>query len=365
MTRPNETVLDRAALGPRPGRGGRDGRLPAARAAQGTGDGTVVLQESAVTYAFVEQALPLLEKDGIDPCVYYVASAELFDLLPRRASRRGSSPRSARARRWASPASRCRRCTAGSSPTAAARTRSTRSRKGHFLGSGQGEMVLAEAGLDGASQARRSGRTSRRASGLLRRSSDRGLVRRASPAGRSPLTRPPWGSPSGSRPRSRGRFHNGPALLDLGACQHTSRDPACFGCASRPREPSGCSPPRASGHGFPAWEPEYDYPPSVPSVPVAGTVFRPPHDGRATVWPVIAYDENGAVDYARHTHGSLRRPRPRAAAGRGPDYDVDLAYRLTSLSPDGDRVLAAMSAAACGAMLQHWAAAMHEVARAS
>jgi len=54
---------------------------------------TVVLQESAAAYAFVEQALPLLAKDGLDPRVYYVASAELFDLLPadeQRGSSRGS-----------------------------------------------------------------------------------------------------------------------------------------------------------------------------------------------------------------------------------------------------------------------------------
>ena len=43
---------------------------------------TIVLQESAVTYAFVTETLPLLENDGIDPRVYYVASAELFDALP-------------------------------------------------------------------------------------------------------------------------------------------------------------------------------------------------------------------------------------------------------------------------------------------
>ena len=43
---------------------------------------TVVLQESAVAYAFVREALPLLEEKGVDALVYYVASAELFDLLP-------------------------------------------------------------------------------------------------------------------------------------------------------------------------------------------------------------------------------------------------------------------------------------------
>ena len=38
-----------------------------------------------------------LEKDGIDPRVYYVASAELFDLLPHAARRADGSQRSLRA----------------------------------------------------------------------------------------------------------------------------------------------------------------------------------------------------------------------------------------------------------------------------
>ena len=41
-----------------------------------------MLQESAVTYAFVQEALPILADKGVDALVYYVASAELFDLLP-------------------------------------------------------------------------------------------------------------------------------------------------------------------------------------------------------------------------------------------------------------------------------------------
>lgn len=101
-------------------------------------------------------------------------------------------------------------------------------------------------------------------------------------------------------------------------------------------------------------------------MPVAGTVFRTRHDGRETVWLVIAYDENGAVDYARLTSGShvgSVHVRLRAA---GPDAsDVEIAYRLTSLSPDGERVLAAMSAEAFDSMLRQWEAAVHEAARTS
>ena len=74
---------------------------------------TVVLQESAVTYAFVQDALPILEQKGVDALVYYVASAELFDLLPedeRRADPAGGARRRSHRRHRLHPA---RRSTAG------------------------------------------------------------------------------------------------------------------------------------------------------------------------------------------------------------------------------------------------------------
>ena len=89
-------VLDRARLGLAPPAESITG-VYVLRAPHGTGDVTVVLQESAVTYAFVSDTLPLLEQDGIDARVYYVASAELFDRLTARASP-GAVPRSARVR---------------------------------------------------------------------------------------------------------------------------------------------------------------------------------------------------------------------------------------------------------------------------
>ncbi|MBP2681684.1 MAG: Transketolase domain protein, partial [Candidatus Krumholzibacteriota bacterium] len=80
VTRPNETVLDRQALGLAPATASATGvyRL---RKANGKAAGTLVLQGSEVAYAFVTEALPLLAKQGIDLDVYYVASAELFDAL--------------------------------------------------------------------------------------------------------------------------------------------------------------------------------------------------------------------------------------------------------------------------------------------
>jgi transketolase len=150
VTRPTEPILDRTARGlaaPEEAVAG----MYLLRRPKGAGDVTVVLQESAVTYAFVQDALPLLEAEGIDPWVYYVASAELFDLLPLEEQHR------------IFPEERAREAigiTGFTLPTLYRWIRSDAGleaslhpyRGGHYLGSGQGEVVLAEAGLDGGSQ---------------------------------------------------------------------------------------------------------------------------------------------------------------------------------------------------------------------
>jgi len=152
VTRPNETVPDRTALGLAPPEAAATG-VYLLRKPKGAGRGTVVLQESAVTFAFVEQALPRLEKEGLDPWVYSVASAELFDLL------------SSEEQDAIFPEERAREAMGITGFTLPTMFRWIRSdlgrahtlhpyRKGHFLGSGQGPMVLAEAELDGESQAR-------------------------------------------------------------------------------------------------------------------------------------------------------------------------------------------------------------------
>jgi transketolase len=151
VTRPNETVPDRKALGLAPPEAAATG-VYLLKKPKGTGRGTVVLQESAVTFAFVEQALPILKKEGLDPWVYSVASAELFDLLP------------AGQQQEIFPEARAREAMGITGFTLPTMYRWIRSdlgrahtlhpyRKGHYLGSGQGPMVLAEAGLDGESQA--------------------------------------------------------------------------------------------------------------------------------------------------------------------------------------------------------------------
>ncbi|MFH0799723.1 MAG: hypothetical protein V2A66_06035 [Pseudomonadota bacterium] len=150
VTRPNEKVIDRKALGLSPAADAATG-LYLLRKAKGKGDGTVVLQESGVTYAFLQNALPLLEKDGIDLNVYYVASAELFDMLPASEQARIFPEEQAR---------EAIGITGFTLPTinrwilseAGRQATLHPYRKGHYLGSGQADMVLKEAGLDGESQ---------------------------------------------------------------------------------------------------------------------------------------------------------------------------------------------------------------------
>jgi transketolase len=150
VTRPSERVIDRQALGLSPATAAAKG-VYLLRRAEGKRDGTLVLQGSDVGYAFVEQTLPLLRKKGIDLDVFYVASAELFDLLPA-AEQDGIYPEAA--------AQEAMGITGFTLPTMERWVCSRRGRmmtlhpfrKGHYLGSGQADKVLEEAGLHGESQ---------------------------------------------------------------------------------------------------------------------------------------------------------------------------------------------------------------------
>jgi transketolase len=152
VTRPKEPVPDRAALGLPPAEAAARGvyrlldpddpRAPA-----------LVLQGSDVAYAFVQEALPRLRADGVGLVVLLVTSAELFDLLP------------AEEKQAVFPETLARRAmgiTGFTLPTMYRWIRTDLGRahtlhpfaKGHYLGSGAGEKVIAEAGLDGEGQYR-------------------------------------------------------------------------------------------------------------------------------------------------------------------------------------------------------------------
>lgn len=151
VTRPNETVPDREALGLAPPSDAASGVYKLRAAKGGKPEGTLVLQGSEVAFAFVRETLPLLQKEGIDLDVYYVASSELFDMLPP-AKRREIFPEKA--------ASSALGITGFTLPTMDRWILSERGRAGtlypfhggRFLGSGQAEAVMKEAGLDGRGQ---------------------------------------------------------------------------------------------------------------------------------------------------------------------------------------------------------------------
>ena len=150
VTRPSETVLDRSALGLSPATAAIKGVYRLTAAAD-SAQGTVVLQGSEVAYDFIQVALPMLRKEGIDLNVYYVASAELFDLLPKEEQEKIFP---------SAHAQEAMGITGFTLPTMYRWVRSDWGRemtlypfqKGHYLGSGQGDKLMLEAELDGESQ---------------------------------------------------------------------------------------------------------------------------------------------------------------------------------------------------------------------
>ena len=151
VTRPNEKAVDRKALGLAPVTSAATGVYLLRPAKGKKPDGTIVLQGSEVGYAFLEEALPLVEKEGLDLNVYYVSSAELFDLLTP-AQQEKIYPEK--------EAEKAMGISGFTLPTMYRWIRSERGRrmtlypfmKGHYQGSGQANMVMKEAGLDGKSQ---------------------------------------------------------------------------------------------------------------------------------------------------------------------------------------------------------------------
>lgn len=150
VTRPAEIVPDRDALGLAPASQAARG-MYLLRAASGTPDVTLVLQGSEVAYAFVDETLPLLEDAGIDAEAYLVTSVELYDRLPADEQERIYPTAAAR---------RAMGITGFTLPTTYRWIRSDLGRahtlhpfrRGHYLGSGRGDMVVHEAGLDGEGQ---------------------------------------------------------------------------------------------------------------------------------------------------------------------------------------------------------------------
>ncbi|HOX23074.1 MAG TPA: hypothetical protein PLL10_06375, partial [Elusimicrobiales bacterium] len=154
VTRPAEPVPDRKALGlPGPEAAAKGVYAfhkaePAAKA-----DGTVVLQGNGVASVFAREVLGRLREKGYNLNIYYVCSAELFQLLPEE-ERQAVFP--------AELARESMGITDFTLPTMQYWVRSQEGlartlhpfRDGAYLGSGRAESVLKEAGADADSQFR-------------------------------------------------------------------------------------------------------------------------------------------------------------------------------------------------------------------
>ncbi len=151
VTRPNENIFDRKALKLAPASESAKGMYLLRKADKAKKiDGSIVLQESGVTIEFVSKVLPKLDAEGYNVNVYYISSAELFDLLPDK-EREEIYPQAV--------SQTALGITGFTLPTMEKWITSYEGRKnilhpfrkGYFLGSGTADMVLRQAGLDGDS----------------------------------------------------------------------------------------------------------------------------------------------------------------------------------------------------------------------
>jgi hypothetical protein len=108
------------------------------------------------------------------------------------------------------------------------------------------------------------------------------------------------------------------------------------------------------------WIPEYLHPRGVPS-DAAGTVFQTHHNNEETQWLVLRYSPvDGVAEYARMTPGSRIGIVTVRATERDGATDVEVTYKLTSLSEMGTRTLETMTDASYAAMLEDWQRLIHK-----
>ena len=102
------------------------------------------------------------------------------------------------------------------------------------------------------------------------------------------------------------------------------------------------------------WAPRYLHPRDVPS-DAAGTVFQTHHNNEETQWLVLRYSpDDGVAEYVRITPGSRVGVVTVRATERDGVTEVEVTYRLTSLSQAGTRTLEAMTEASYAEMLREW-----------
>lgn len=153
VTRPADTVVDRAALRLPPAEAAVKGVYAMRRAdpAREEYHGTLVLQGNGIGTTFVNEVLPQIDREGWNLNIFYVASVELFNLL---------SPREQEEIFPEHLTLESVGITDFTLPTLYRWVRSNDGlrrtlhsfRSGHYLGSGSAAKVLEEAGIHGAGQ---------------------------------------------------------------------------------------------------------------------------------------------------------------------------------------------------------------------
>ena len=148
VTRPNEVIADRKTLKLAPVEESVRGvyNLRKADKTQKI-DASIILQESAVTIEFITKVLPMLDKEGFNLDIFYISSAELFDMLPEKEKLEILNPEISEFAFG---------ITGFTLPTMYKWITGYDARKkilhpfkhGYYLGSGSGESVMREAGLD-------------------------------------------------------------------------------------------------------------------------------------------------------------------------------------------------------------------------
>ncbi len=153
VTRPNETVFDRAALKLPPASAAAKGVYAMRKADPNRQPyhGTLVLQGSGVTNTFVSEVLPRLDQEGLNLNVYYVASAELFDLLPAE-EKQDIFPEAHGREAMGITGFTLSTLYRWVTSTFGRETSLHAFRGGHYLGSGKAEKVMEEASLHGEGQ---------------------------------------------------------------------------------------------------------------------------------------------------------------------------------------------------------------------
>jgi transketolase len=150
VTRPSEIILDRTALGLATAENAVKGVYKLLEA-NGRPEASIVYQGSEVAYAFVAGVLPRLREKGINLDVYYISSAELFDRLDEQEKNEIFPYSVAKSSMMFS----------GFTPATTYRwVMSERGRQfsmypwksGSFLGSGQGDVCLEQAGMHAEAQ---------------------------------------------------------------------------------------------------------------------------------------------------------------------------------------------------------------------